>query len=413
MVHLSWALGLLPLVFAAPGAKRAVGPVVQLSGGATVVGSTSGTVDSFKGVPFAQPPVGQLRLKPPQALATQTGTILAVGEPTACPQFETQVQEGSLGSALGLLLNTPIAQTVQATGEDCLTINIQRPSTATSSSKLPVLFWIYGGGFEFGSTQTYDGSELISTSITQGKDIIYVAVNYRLGGFGFLPGKEILADGSSNLGLLDQRLALQWVADNIAAFGGDPTKVTIWGESAGSISVFDQMALYGGNYTYKGQPLFRAGIMDSGSIVPANPVDAPRAQAVYDSVVSAAGCSSSADTLNCLRGLSYEKYLDAANSVPGIFGYNGIALSYLPRPDGTVLPASPEVLAANGQYAPIPFIVGDQQDEGTLFSLSQNNISTSDELVTYLNSIVFQDATRAQVQGLVDTYPDNAAAGSP
>lgn len=108
-------------------------------------------------------------------------------------------------------------------------------------SKLTVL-----GAFEFGSTSMYDASTFIGNAAAQGKEFLYVSVNYRLGGFGFLPGKEILNDGSANLGLLDQRLGLQWTADNIAAFGGDPEKVTIWGESAGSIAVFDQMALYNG-----------------------------------------------------------------------------------------------------------------------------------------------------------------------
>jgi carboxylesterase type B len=137
----------------------------------------------------------------------------------------------------------------------------------------------------------YDGAPWVSSSITRGEPIIFVSVNYRVGGFGFLAGKEILADGSSNLGLLDQRLGLEWVADNIASFGGDPTKVTIWGESAGAISVFDQMALYNGNHTYKGKPLFRAGIMNSGSVIPADPVDGVKGQAVYNTVVAAAGCS--------------------------------------------------------------------------------------------------------------------------
>jgi hypothetical protein len=130
----------------------------------------------------------------------------------------------------------------------------------------------------------YDGTSIVADSVKQGKPVIFVAVNYRVGGFGFLAGKEVLADGAANLGLLDQRLGLQWVADNIAAFGGDPDKVTIWGESAGSISVLDQMALYDGDHTYKGKPLFRAGIMNSGSIVPADPVDCPKGQAIYDTV---------------------------------------------------------------------------------------------------------------------------------
>lgn len=130
----------------------------------------------------------------------------------------------------------------------------------------------------------YDGTSIVADSVAQGQPVIFVAVNYRVGGFGFLPGKEILADGSANLGLLDQRLGLQWVADNIAAFGGDPEKVTIWGESAGAISVLDQMLLYDGDSSYKGKPLFRAGIMNSGSIVPADPVDCPKGQAIYDTV---------------------------------------------------------------------------------------------------------------------------------
>lgn len=173
----------------------------------------------------------------------------------------------------------------------------------------------------------YDAVSLLTQAIKIGEPFIFVAVNYRVGGFGFLGGKEILADGAANLGLLDQRVGLQWVADNIAAFGGDPNRVTIWGESAGSISVLDQMLLYGGDNTYKGKPLFHGAIMDSGSVIPAEPVDGVKAQAVYDEVVSVAGCSSSSDTLACLRGLPYETFLNAANSVPGIFSYNSLSLT--------------------------------------------------------------------------------------
>lgn len=401
----STAACLFPLAIAAPSV------VLDY---ATVVGSSLLGIDSWKGIPYAQPPVGNLRLKPPQSITSSLGTVMATGIPRACPQFYTSTNTTSLPEdVITDLLDSSVLQTATDAGEDCLTVNVQRPSSATASSSLPVVFWIFGGGFEFGSTQTYDASELISTSVAQGKDIIYVSVNYRLGGFGWLAGSEIKNDGSSNLGLLDQRLGLEWVADNIALFGGDPSKVTIWGESAGSISVFDQMALYNGDNTYNGKPIFRAAVMDSGSIVPADPVDGVKGQGIYDAVVEAAGCSGSADTLSCLRTVDYETYLQATTSVQGIFDYSSVALSYLPRPDGVVLTASPEVLAQDGLYAQVPFIVGDQEDEGTLFSLSQSNISTTAQLVDYLKTIFFYDATVEQIQDLVALYPDDPSAGSP
>lgn len=366
-------LGLLPATLAAP-AKRATAPSVAIaSPSATIIGSSDSSVETFNGIPFAKPPVGALRLKPPQALSSPLGTVVATGTPKSCPQmyFSSDVSSSLSTAVLALLLETPLFQTLSNAGEDCLTINVQRPAGTTASSKLPVLFWIFGGGFELGSTQIYDGTGLVQEAVSNGQPIIFVAVNYRVGGFGFMPGKEILADGSSNLGLLDQRLGLQWVADNIAAFGGDPDKVTIWGESAGSISVLDQMALYDGNNKYKGKALFRGAIMNSGSIVPAAPVDCPKGQAVYDKVVKTAGCSTAASSLDCLRALDYTTFLNAANSVPGILSYSSVALSYLPRPDGKVLTDSPDALITAGKYAAVPFIIGDQEDEGTIFALFQ------------------------------------------
>jgi len=259
----------------------------------------------------------------------------------------------------------------------------------------------------------YDGAGLVTQGASLNMPFIFVAVNYRTGGFGFMPGKEILADGAANLGLLDQRAGLEWVAENIAAFGGDPSKVTLWGESAGAISVFDQMALYGGDIKYNGQPLFRGTIMNSGSIVPADPVDCPKGQVVYNSVVKAGGCAGESDTLACLRGLDYETFLKAANSVPGILSYNSVALSYVPRPDGKVLPQSPEVAVQNGAYAAVPMIIGDQEDEGTLFALFQGNISTTADVVDYLSTMYFHGASKSDIQTLVATYPNDITQGSP
>ena len=406
---------LLAVVLAAPLDQRAAGPTVTIqSPAATVVGVSSATVEAFSGIPFAQPPTGSLRLRPPASLTSALGTVQATAPARSCPQqfFDTSLSAFP-SNIIGTLLGTPLFQVITNAGEDCLTIDIVRPAGTTSASKLPVLFWIYGGGFELGGTSQYNGASLVGESIKDGKPVIYVAVNYRLGGFGFLPGSEVLKAGAANLGLLDQRLGLQWTADNIAAFGGDPTKVTIWGESAGSISVFNQLALYNGDNTYKGKPLFRGAIMDSGSVVPADPVDCPKGQAVYDQVVRSAGCSSASDTLACLRSLPYTQYLNAANSLPAIISYNSLALSYLPRPDGKALAASPEVLVQQGKYASVPFIIGDQNDEGTIFAIIQANLTSDADLLEYFSSLYFKDATTAQIQGLLNQYPQDITAGSP
>ncbi|KAI1114065.1 Alpha/Beta hydrolase protein [Nemania sp. NC0429] len=384
----------------------------------TVVGSIVDDVEYYRGIPFAEAPVGPLRLRPP-IRASDIGTVQATGTGPSCPQM-TNVYMTSLSEEVATIPVVAAALAVLNTApditEDCLTISVMRPRGTAAKSGLPVLFWIYGGGFENGSSGSYNGSVLIPQSVAQGSPIILVAVNYRVGGFGFLPGAEVLADGASNLGLLDQRLALEWVADNIASFGGDPEKVTIWGQSAGAFSVFDQMALYGGNITYKNKPLFRAGIMNSGSILPTEPINAPRAQAIFDTVVKSAGCNlvPNGEKLDCLRNLSFEAYWNATNSVPSPFSYHSPVSSFTVRPDGHVIPASPEVLAKRGSFAPVPVIIGDQEDEGTFLSLTQNNLTTQADLITFLSTLVFQNASCSQVKALAATYPyDNGAAGSP
>ncbi|KAK1760232.1 sterol esterase precursor [Echria macrotheca] len=392
--------------------KRAA-PTVTLAAG-TVVGGSRVATEVFNGIPYALPPTGDRRLRPPVRLNATFGTLDASGIPNACPQFFANTAGNDLLSqVLDTVTNLPFFQNVLKVSEDCLTVNVIRPAGTKAGDKLPVLFWIFGGGFELGWTSMYEGGPLVANAIAMGKPYIFVAVNYRVAGFGFLPGKEVLGDGAANLGLLDQRMGLEWVSDNIAAFGGDPDKVTIWGESAGAISVFNQMALYDGDNTYNGKKLFRGAIMNSGSIVPADPVDCPKGQAIYDNVVRKAGCASASDTLACLRALPYAKFLEAANSVPAILSYNSVALSYLPRPDGHVLTQSPDKLVLQRKYAAVPMIIGDQEDEGTLFSLFQSNITTSAKLKTYLSTIFFHSASTSQVSSLVDVYDDSLLAGSP
>lgn len=341
---------------------------VMLSAG-TVIGSVIDSVEYFRGIPYAQPPVGPLRLKPPVRLESfGSAPVDATGVGPACPQM-TAVDITPLFLEVILLPNVEetlfFGESAGRETEDCLTVSVMRPRGTPAEAKLPVLFWIFGGGFESGSPQQYNGSVLIPQSVAQGKPMIIVAVNYRLGAFGFLGGREVLADGAANLGLLDQRMGLQWVADNIEAFGGDPERVVVWGESAGSISVFDQLALFDGNNIYKGRPLFRGAIMDSGSITPTEPVDGAKAQGIFDAVVEAAGCASVEDLakLECLREVDYDAFLDASNSVPSYLGYTSLAFSYAPRQDGLILSDSPEVLAETGKYAAVPIIIGNQENE--------------------------------------------------
>lgn len=396
--------------------KRAA-PTVQIPSG-TIVGETDLEIDSFIGIPFAQPPVGNLRLRPPQPIVGSLGTVNAVGIPTACPQMNPLPLNLSAvpGDVVNQILGSPLFQAITKTGEDCLTLNVQRPSTASADSRLPVLVWIFGGGFEFGSTQMYGGRSIVSRSIDLDAPVVYVEINYRLNGFGFLGGKELQAEGSTNLGLRDQRLALEWIQDNIAAFGGDPTKVTIWGESAGAISAFDHTIINGGENSYKGGSLFRGVIMDSGSVIPTDTVAGPKAQNVYNTVVAKAGCSSSSDTLACLRNVPYGTFLEAINSLPGFFSYRSVDIAYQPRPDpaDNFFSVSPEISLMNNAFAKVPVIIGDQNDEGTLFALAQSNITNTDQLVRYLASFLpTTPNAESLMSGLVATYPDDPSAGSP
>ncbi|BFZ53372.1 hypothetical protein PYCC9005_000395 [Savitreella phatthalungensis] len=389
-----------------------LGPSVKFSTG-TVNGRSLLGVDSFKGIHFAEAPVGNLRLRPPQRITRDQGVIDGTQQEPACIAQSVRAPSGP--QVPNNLTSNPLIQQLNGGGqtEDCLTVNVFRPSTATSASNLPVIVWIYGGGFETGSTQIYDGTPLVSLSVAQGSPVIVAMMNYRLAAYGFLGGKELVNEGSTNLGLLDQRQALEWIADNIGAFGGDPSKVTIWGESAGAISVFDQLLLFNADNTYKGKPLFRGAIMESGTAIPADSYSGPKAQAVYDNVVAAAGCSGAANTTQCLRGVSTQTFTNAMNSQPGIFDYQSVALSYLPRPDGRVLVQSPGSQAQSGGIVKVPMIITDCEDEGTLFSLVQSNLTTTDDLVTYINTYFFPQASRDRIQGLVDAYPNDPSAGSP
>jgi carboxylesterase type B len=174
------------------------------------------------------------------------------------------------------------------------------------------------------------------------------------------------------------------------------------------------MVINGGDHMYKGKPLFRAAIMNSGTAIPVQEVSHPKPQAIYDTAVKSAKCDKALDTLACLRGLSYWDLMQALGSVPSILGYTSVDLSYLPRPDpkSKFFAVSPEEAGLAGRFAKVPAIIGDQEDEGTMFALFQSNLTKTADVVNYLKPY-FPSATQETLEGVVDTYPDAAEAGSP
>ncbi|ETW82195.1 Esterase/Lipase [Heterobasidion irregulare TC 32-1] len=404
---LAFGVGLTTAVSTA----RATGPTVQLDN-ATFVGATVGSVSRFLGIPFAQPPTGDLRFRLPEPTEPYTGTQNVTAFGPACPQQKITLPVTNVlaQTSIDFIVNE-VWSAITPSSEDCLTLNVVKPASATSNSKLPVVVSrsnsLFAGGFEIGGTSTYDGGVIVQKSITLGEPVIYVSMNYRVSGFGFLSSQEVKDAGIGNLGLQDQREALRWVQKYIGAFGGDPSKVTIWGESAGAISVALHMVTNGGNT----EGLFRAAFMQSGSPIPVG--DISHGQKYYDAIVNETGCSGAADTLQCLRDLPYATLKDAVDNSPMIFTYQSLNLAWLPRVDGVFLQDRPFNLVQQGSVANIPFITGDCDDEATLFSLSNTNVTTDQDTKDYMSQVYLAGAPSDEIDQLLDFYPDNVTQGSP
>lgn len=288
-------------------------------------GSTTAGVDSFLGIPYAQPPVGQLRWRPPQPAQPWQGVRDATTYGNRCPATAST--------------NGPRSET-----EDCLYLNVQRPANTRPGQRLPVYFWIHGGGLENGSSNQHDG-----TLIAQQTGVIVVTINYRLGVFGFLAHPALTAEAgqSGNYGLMDQQAALRWVHTNIAAFGGDPHQVTIGGESAGGWSVCAHLS------APASQGLFARAIMESGSCYSQTLGDAEQAG---EQVAQAVGCTDPATATACLRAVPVGTLLD-----------NGPPLVAFVR-DVPELPADPGTAVGTGAFARVPVLIGANRDEGRTFA---------------------------------------------
>ncbi|KAF7422790.1 hypothetical protein PC9H_010949 [Pleurotus ostreatus] len=375
---------------------------------ATFTGTTSGRVTKFLGIPYAQPPTGDRRFRLPEPIPPYTGTVRATAFGPACPQQSVRLPlpDGLASDAVDLIVNTAY-KAVFPDSEDCLSINVVVPTSATPTSKLPVVAWIFGGGFELGSPSLYDGGLIVERSIQLGEPVIYVSMNYRISAFGFLASQEVKDAGVGNLGLQDQREALRWVQKYISSFGGDPTKVTIWGESAGAISVALHMVANNGNH----EGLFRGAFMQSGSPIPVG--DISHGQTYYDAIVAETGCSSASDTLACLRSVPYSTLKTATDNTPFIFDYQSLALAWIPRADGVFLTDNPQKLVQAGKVANVPFITGDCDDEGTLFSLSTLNVTTTTQFRTYIKTFFMPQSTNAELDQMLTHYPSDITQGSP
>ncbi|KAF8189169.1 Alpha/Beta hydrolase protein [Mycena galopus ATCC 62051] len=311
---------LFVLLFQVASSLATPAPTVQLDC-ATVTGVTNGILKQFLGIPYVGPPTRPLWFRLPHPVSSYREDFAAEAYGPICPQMHQQrvlpadIPEIVIEELGGTGAPIPFNQS-----EDCLTVNIIAPANTTPHSKLPVLVWIFGGGFEIGYASSTDGSVLVNQSIAFGSPVVYVSLNYRRvtpnnrqkSALGFLASKEVKEAGLGNLGLQDCQ---HWVQRYINEFGGDPTKVTLWGESAGAISTAAQLVTNSGN----NEGLFRAAIMDSGSSLYVG--DITHGQPWYNFLVEQTGYSYASDTLDCLRDLPLDTLMKATNSTPSAVSY--------------------------------------------------------------------------------------------
>ncbi|KAF9224462.1 alpha/beta-hydrolase [Gyrodon lividus] len=293
---------------------------------------------SFLGIRYAAPPVGNLRWAAPQPPLATCGIQQATQQPNQC----YQAPPGN--SSTNPFIVGSLSKRAVSASEDCLFLNVYTPGdrvTPATSGGLPVVVWIHGGGYISGSASLFNGANLI---IESDHGVIVVIIQYRLGLFGFLPGEAVKQGGVLNAGLLDQNYALQWVQSHIAKFGGDPSKVAIWGESAGAGSVLQHVVAHGGNT----QPaLFRAA-MTSSTFLPSQYNYNDRIpEMLYSEVVAGTGCGSSSDTLSCLReaDVNTMETLNYYMNVAGLFG----TCVFVPVVDGTFIVERPTVTISKGR----------------------------------------------------------------
>ncbi|MGD9946986.1 MAG: carboxylesterase/lipase family protein [Desulfobulbus sp.] len=325
--------------------------VVQLDSG-PIRGKVEAGMRMFLGIPYAAPPIGELRWKPPQEVTPWTQVRNGSEFEPSCPQLN-QDEKGKYS-------------------EDCLYLNIWTPEKEPVE-KLPVMFWIHGGAFNFGSASLpeYNGKNLAQ------KGVVVVTINYRLGPLGFLAHPLLSSESpqgtSGNYGLLDQIAALRWVQKNIVAFGGDPKRVTIFGQSAGSRSVSLLMI------SPLSAGLFHRAIAESGGPIIGSEYLSPSFNGNMANVskmglqlAARLGCDRAQDVLAAMRAKSAQEIVKGANCNTSIFMDE---LFFAPVSDGWVLPHDPLAAYLGGEQHDVPIITGSTLNEGNIYLAQEKDLS--------------------------------------
>ncbi|KAF4822653.1 Lipase 2 [Colletotrichum siamense] len=283
--------------------------------------------------------------------------------------------------------------------EDCLFLNIIRPAGLGLNTKLPVLVWIHGGAWAEGSASDprYNGSFLVQQSQEMGSPIIFASFNNRLGVFGLLPGSLAERDGITNVLLHDQRQALQYLQDNVAAFGGDPDKVTLMGESAGAGSIGFHLLAYGG----RDDGLFHAAIVQSGGpfSVYALP-DSAKREEDFQKILSLTNCGNSTKPLHCLQDVPAATLNAASIQVQPYFTI-----------DGEILPDRNSRLLRTGKFVKVPLLIGVNRNEGTSFlnANASGPLETSEDFIQFMKQSAGQHVVPdAVLQEWLKTYQNES-----
>ncbi|KAJ7775486.1 Alpha/Beta hydrolase protein [Mycena metata] len=314
--------------------------------------NTTSNITTFLGIRYAAAPIDDLRFRGPHSPPNVAGVQQAVVQPDQCFQ-----------GASGTSSTNPLeARAVDVgTSEDCLFLNVFYPSDGDGVpvGQLPTIVWIHGGGYTSGAASMYPGTDLISQSQ---RGVVVVAIQYRLGLFGFLPGSEVKNNGTLNAGLLDQDFALRWVNKHISKFGGDPLKVTIWGESAGAGSVLQQVVANNGETTPQ---LFRGAITSSTFLPSQYHYNDRISELLYSEVVAQTNCSLASDSLACLRVADANALAVVNLAISNDFFFGTFA--FIPVVDGEFIVQRPTVSLAEGKVNGKALLSVTNAFEGTSF----------------------------------------------